>query len=137
MFTWFWDWRILKFNYCRQVRTLSTTSDKWLLERTSSLPPRFELPCSGIVRLTSRWIFKMALSIGGTILRESLARHRATPPCTRLPPFLYERVVLCKERQKSTRGETRIAGRTRETRNDHPIIVSLTKLLSLLSNVCP
>lgn len=72
-------------------------------------------------------------------MRESLARHRATPPSTRwlllLPPFPYVRIVLHKGRLKGTRGETRIVGKTREARNNHPIIKSLTRLRLLLSVV--
>lgn len=87
----------------------------------------------GIVRLTSRRIFKMAVSTRGN----DFARVVSTAPdhasfCEVASE--YERVVLHKERLKGTRGESGIAGKTRETRNNHPIIKSLTRL-RLLSNV--
>jgi len=132
-----WDQGILKFNCCRQVRTLKHGhGDKWLLPRASSLPPRSELPCSGIVRLTSRRIFKMALSTGGN----DFARVVSTAPSH---ASFYERCLLfpypyasrsTKNDWGGTRGKTgESLGKTRETRNNHPIIKSLTRLRLLLN----
>lgn len=75
---------------------------------------------------------------GGTILRESLARHRERSHASFHEAASFSvrtRRAPQRNRLKGTRGETRIAARTRETRNNHPIIKSLTRLRLLLNTV--
>lgn len=67
-------------------------------------------------------------------MRESLARHRATPP-TSVASFsrTHTRRALQRTAERHSRRDRGIAGKTRETRNNHPIIKSLTRLRLLLN----
>lgn len=143
--------RSLKFNCCRQVGTLSTSSDKWLPWPYLVVTARFELPRRrSVARLTSRRSPQDGANDREAILRESLARFWATPPSAPYSPLKPSNVSFFQPSpQPSTLGAFPPDEKKRENetgrkhqkhlmpafsrrrtpamRNNHPIIKALTR----------